>query len=509
MTLFTSRSLAVPRKAAILAALFVTATATVEAGTFKKAAEEKAVAGEYMVVLKEHAAKLSIKPERTDLPTAATVGRRLEKRYGVTVVKVWDRALPGLLIRATDEAAQRLADDPRIEAVEQNATFPFENEESAPAGSCYGLDSYPYGSLFYRTPPAASPQSINCSDSDPTHDTGGNGQPPLCQDNWGLDRIDQHAAARDALYTYTRTGSVPGQVNVRIFLLDSGVNATHREFLNSQGTASRAFGIDVTGDTSCAPTTDPIGHGTHVAGIAAGRTFGVAKDATIVVVRASNCRGITFTSWIVDALNAVAGQRPSVLNWSGGNDQTIIGTTAIRTAVQGVVNSGVMVVQAAGNQSSPYPLPGWSPAVYPTGVEDACSWTFGNIPGVLVVGGTDQNNNRWTRIMSGDLVQSFCPPDCGSNVGSCIDVWAPAANILSAGRYDMYGYCRLSGTSMAAPHAAGVAALYLQAHPLASATEVEAAIVASATTGLLNTNAQTPNQIGPTSFNRLLYSQVP
>lgn len=489
--------------AALVLSIFSSA---LEAGTFKAAAE-KGVAGEYLVVFNDHAAKLSLNPERTDLPEARAVARRLANRYGVKIIKVWDRALTGMLVQASEGAARRLAGHPLVASVEQNVSA--EQTESAPAGSCYNLDSYPWGSLFYRTPPASSPQTLTCPDPDPTHDTGSNSTPPVCQDNWGLDVIDQHSLTRNGQYTYDRTGSIPFQVNVRIFLLDSGINATHKEFLNAAGTASRASAIDVTGDTSCSPSTDPLGHGTHVASIAAGRTFGVAKDASIVLVRASTCNGVTFTSWIVDALNVVAGQRPSVLNWSGGNDATIVGSTSVRTAVQGVINSGVTVVQAAGNQSSPYVIPGTSPAYYPTGVEDACSWTFGNIAGVVIAGGMDHGGNRWTRVISGDLATSFCPGDCGSNVGACIDVWAPASNILAAGRYDIYGYCRLSGTSMAAPHVAGVAALYLQAHPLALPAEVESAIRNSASTGLLNTNTGTPNHIGTTSPNKLLYSKVP
>lgn len=488
---------------------FSAAAPAVEAGTFRAAPQDQGVPGRYLVVLREHAAKLALHSERADLPDVRTASQTLSKRHNVKVLKIWDRALPGFVIDATERAARRLANDPLVAAVEQDVMSRFEDAESSPAGSCYGLDPYLYGSIFYRTPPAASPQTITCADPDPTHDTGGSGQPPQCQDNWGLDRIDQRGTTRDGLYTFERTGSIPGQVNVRIFVMDTGVNTAHRDFKNQQGTASRAFALDVTGDSSCAPSTDSYGHGTHVSGIAAGRIFGVAKDATIVLVRTVNCSGYTYNSWIVDGLNTVAGQRPSVLNWSGGNASGIVSSQAVRSAVQGVVSSGVLVVQSAGNQSSPYALPGWSPAYYPTGVEDACSWSFGTLAGVLVVGGMDQNRARWTRHMSGDLVEQFCPPDCGSNVGSCIDLWAPAANILSAGQYDMYGYCRLSGTSMAAPHAAGVAALYLQAHPLASPAEVEAALISSATTGVLNTNTSTPNHIGASSPNRLLYSKVP
>jgi subtilisin family serine protease len=497
----------------VQAALSLALVASVaQAGTFRAAPPEKAVAGEYLVVLRQHAARLSLQKDRPDLPAVRTVAKRLSLGYGVKVDRVWDRALSGFVINATEAQARRLAADPLVESVEQNFGFSTVEGESARAGSCYGLDSYPYGSVFYHAAPTSSPQTLICSDPDPTHDTGSNSTPPLCQDNWGLDVVDQHSLTRNNQYTYTRTGSVPLQVNVTIFLLDTGVNAGHRDFLNSAGTASRVSGFDVTGDTSCAPTTDPIGHGTHVAGIAAGRMFGIAKDAYVVEARASTCTGATFETWIVDALNAVAGHRPAVVNWSGGNSQAIVGSTAIRMAVQGVVNSGMLVVQAAGNQSSPYPQPGVSPAVYPTPVSDACDWSFGGMTGVIIVGGVDPAGNRWTRIGSGDLVSSFCTGpggDCGSNVGSCVNVWAPASNILSAGRYDTYGYCRLSGTSMAAPFVSGTAALYLQAHPLATPDEVKSAIIGSATTGLLNTNTSSPFHIGATSPNRLLYTGVP
>src|SRR5580693_2545726 len=475
-------------KSVVAFSMFIIMASVAEAGTFTAAAREKAVAGEYIVVLHEHAARLVLEAgSAAAKPAVPAVAQRLSRRYGIRVLKTWDRVLRGMLISASEETARRLAADPRVALVEQR--FMGTYEASSSAGSCYGLDSYPYGTLFYRTPPAASPQTLNCTDPDPTHDSGGSGQPPLCQDNWGLDLVDQHSLSRDGLYTYDRTGSIPGQVNVTIWVLDLGINAAHREFLNSAGTASRVSTIDFSNDgTSCPANTDPIGHGTHTAAIAAGRIFGVAKDAYVTLLKVVKCTGGYSQDWFVEALNTAAGVRPSVVNWSGGNDQGILQSGAIRIAVQGTINAGVMIVQAAGNQSSPYPQPGYSPAVYPTGVEDACNWSFGGIAGVLVAGGIDQNGARWTRQISGDLVQSVCPPDCGSNVGSCISLWAPASNIVSAGQHDIYGYCRLSGTSMAAPMVAGAAALYLQAHPSATPAQVKAALIAAATPGLLNTN---------------------
>lgn len=479
------------------------------AGTFH-AAEENGVTGEYLVVLRAHVAKLSLDSQRSNLPTARTVAVRLARQHHGKVARVWDRALRGFLLHATEQEARKLAANPAVESVEQNFSVNDEELLSAPVASCYGLDGYPWGSLIGRTPPSATPQAIACDDSDPTHDSGSNAQPPRCRDNWGLDRIDQRSSTRDGLYTFERTGRVPGVVHPLIMFLDSGINSRHSEFIGLNG-RNRAAAVDVTGDTSCPPTSDTHGHGTHVAAIAAGRTFGVAKDADLLMIRTISCGHISHSSWVIDGLNVAAGRRPAVLNWSGGNSQAWLSNNAIRTAVKGVVASGVLLIQAAGNQSSPYVFAGTSPAVYPTGVEDACYWSFGNLQGVLVVGGVDQNGARWTRHISGDLAGAFCPPDCGSNVGICIDLWAPAANILSAaGRPDdPYSYCRLSGTSMAAPHAAGVAALYLQAHPLATPQQVEAALVSSATAGALNVNPTSPNRIGPGSPNLLLYSKVP
>ena len=482
------------------------------AGDFH-AANKNGVPGEYLVVLRADTAKLSLDSPQSKLPEAGAVASRLSRQHKGKVVRVWDRALRGFLFQATEEEAKKLAANPAVESVEQNFLVKGEDLIAAPAGNCYGLDSFLWGSLAGRTPPSTSPQAIACDDSDPTHDNGSKTQPPRCRDNWGLDRIDQRSSTRDGLYTFDRTGRVPGVVHPLIMFLDSGINARHQEFIGLNG-RNRAGAVDVTGDTSCAPTSDTHGHGTHVAAIAAGRTFGVAKDADILMIRTLSCAAsghISYPSWIVDGLNTAAGHRPGVLSWSGGNVQEWVYNNAIRTAVKGVVNSGVLVIQAAGNQSSPYVVAGTSPAAYPTGVEDACSWSFGTLPGVLVVGGIDQNGARWTRHISGDLPGSFCPPDCGSNVGSCIDLWAPAANILSAaGRPDdSYSYCRLSGTSMAAPHAAGVAAFYLQTNPLATPQQVEAAIIAGATTGVLNVTPNSPNRIGPGSPNRLLYSKIP
>ncbi|MEP7011950.1 MAG: S8 family serine peptidase [Acidobacteriota bacterium] len=503
------------------------------AGTFREATRD-GIPGQYIVVLRESSAKLGVLSKASPLPTVAEAASGLAKRYGISIGKVWDRALRGFVMQGTEDDAKRLAAHPWVESVEQSFEGKAEDLVASPVRSCYSLDSYPWGSLVGRPVTSASPQTITCVDSDPTHDLGSTTQAPQCRDNWGLDRIDQRSSVRDGLYTFDRTGRVPGVTHPVVMFLDLGLNARHQEFIGLDG-RNRAAVIDMSGDRRCPIDSDTYGHGTHVASIAAGRTFGVAKDVDVLMIKATDCNLAYQADWVISALNTAAYRRPGVLSWSGGNSQLVVSNHAIRTAVQGVVNSGVAVIQAAGNQSSPYVIPGTSPAAYPTQVEDACSWTFGSVPGVIVVGGVDQNGSRWTRHLSGDLAGSFCPPpncvpsnfclptecrdqfgrclplDCGSNVGTCVDLWAPAANILAAAGPpdDSFSYCRLSGTSMAAPHVAGVVALYLQAHPAATPAEVEAALKLSATAGVLNINTSSPNQIGPGSPNLLLYSKVP
>lgn len=479
-------------------ALMTAVVVAAQAGQFK-AAPDRGVKDVYTVVLKDDVASRP-RHSRPDLPAVAEVANDLGTRFDGRVEEVWEHALAGFVIRMPEARAQAMAHDPRVLAVEQ--VF----EVSAPVGDCYlGSDWDDTRALPSN---GLSPQYLTCSDPDPLHDTGSG--TPLCRDNWGLDRIEQRSATRDGAYYFERNGT-----NVHVYVMDTGIQASHDEFKDAAGNSRVTGGVDArsnpVNDGPTADTDDCHRHGTHVAGIIAGRTYGVAKNAALHPVRIYGCTSSLSLDTIIRALNWVAGHavHPAVLNWSGGNWKSAVADTAMQEAVQGVVDSGVIVVQAAGNQSPDYDF------TRPQFLRDACEWSFGGpIPDIIVAGGMDEYDGRWTR--SQDLEeQDYCPDpynwnnpgDCGSNAGPCVDIWAPASDILSASMDGDSLACRISGTSMAAPHVAGVVALYLQDHPWASVSQVNAALLGTGTWGALESNSLNPNWIGY-SDNVLLFSRL-
>lgn len=254
---------------------------------------------------------------------------------------------------------------------------------------------------------------------------------------WGLDRIDQTHRPLTATYTYNSAGR-----GVRIYVVDTGVHGGHREF------GRRVVrGYDATGRGS---TRDCHGHGTHVAGTIAGRRYGVAKAATIVPVRAG-C-GMFRTTDVLASLNFVvrhhrAGQ-PAVMNMSLGG----WGSRTLDTAVRRVIADGVTVVAAAGNEGA-----------------NACYFSPGRVAGAITVGASDRR----------DRIASF------SNGGSCLDVFAPGVAIRSASSRSRTRSVVRDGTSMAAPHVAGVAARILGRRPKASPDAIGRTIRSSAVRGRL------------------------
>jgi subtilisin family serine protease len=253
---------------------------------------------------------------------------------------------------------------------------------------------------------------------------------------WGVDRIEadrsQTARAGDG------TGTVTG---VSVYVLDTGV-ATHPD-INLVGLVNLSGGAD--GDCS--------GHGTHVAGTIAARddadgVVGVAPGAPVTGVKVLDCSGRGTISSVLDGINWVTAnaRRPAVANLSLSGRPS----QAIDDAVRRSVASGVFHALAAGNSS-----------------EDACGTSparLGSVGGVVTTGATDER----------DAEASF------SNWGSCVDLWAPGARILSTGRTG--GTATFSGTSMASPHVAGGAALVLARNPAASPAAVERALKDAATT---------------------------
>jgi subtilisin family serine protease len=267
---------------------------------------------------------------------------------------------------------------------------------------------------------------------------------------WGLDRIDQRNLPLSGTYTYNWTGS-----GVRAYIIDTGIRTAHTQF---GGRASNVF--DAFGGNG----QDCNGHGTHVAGTVGGSTYGVAKSSLLRGVRVLNCSGSGSTSGVIAGVDWVRQNHiaPAVANMSLGGGIS----SALDNAVNNLHNAGVSIAVAAGNSNT-----------------NACNSSPARAVNAITTGSTTSSDAR----------SSF------SNYGTCLDIFAPGSSILSAWYTSNTATATLSGTSMASPHVAGVAALYKQANPSASATTIRNAIVNNATTGVVS-NA------GSGSPNRLLYS---
>lgn len=269
---------------------------------------------------------------------------------------------------------------------------------------------------------------------------------------WGLDRIDQRDRPMDGNYNYTPTGS-----GVNAYIIDTGIRRTHADF------GGRAFiGYDAIGDGQ--NSNDCNGHGTHVAGTVGGSTYGVAKSVRLYAVRVLNCTGSGSNSGVIAGVDWVKNNhvKPAVANMSLGGGAS----SALDTAVNNAIAAGVSFAVAAGNDNV-----------------DACNSSPARVANAITVGSTTSSDAR----------SSF------SNYGTCLDIFAPGSSITSAWYTGDTTTNTISGTSMASPHVAGVAALYLQGNTTASPTTVRDTIVNTSSTSKLT-------GIGTGSPNRLLYS---
>jgi serine protease len=397
-------------------------TATpVHQGKFLRVKAGWSVAGEYIVILKE-------KPKHW-LPEVARTGKQVARLHGVEILSTYEHAFRGFLVHATEAQAQALAEHPLVESVEENAL---------------------------------------------AMASGGTQQNPP----WNLDRIDQAPRVLDNSYNYEDAA------NVHVYVVDTGISEYISEF-SPDGWSSRVdtvFNYWNDGNADGAPNG---GHGTFVAGIIGGQTYGVAKQVNLHSVKVMSNAGYMTTGSInagLDWLMANA-QTPAVVNLSVNTASSF----SLNAAASNLANKpGIVVVSAAGNAKAEQPGGSYE------GI-DACGVSPNNANSkIIVVGATDRNDVR----MHPDT--SYRAAALYSNFGSCVDLFAPGVDIESV---DSSGNKAVgSGTSFAAPHVTGMAAILLSQN--VPAEDIKQRLVTDSLPDYI-TNP------GPNSPNRLLFKRPP
>lgn len=265
---------------------------------------------------------------------------------------------------------------------------------------------------------------------------------------WGLDRVDQRDRPLNGTYGYDTTAAT-----VHAYIIDTGIYPDNVDF---GGRVSGGFSAVDDGNG----TNDCNLHGTHVAGTVGGTRWGVAKQVQLHPVRVLGCLGEGEWSTVIAGIDWVAAnhQAPAVANLSLGGSAV----QAVDDAIQRLIESGVTTVVAAGNSSA-----------------DACTFSPARVRAAVTVAATNRN----------DVRAGF------SNFGACVDLFAPGEAITSAGITGPNSTLTIDGTSMASPHVAGAAALYLAANPLATPAQTASAIINASSKGKVSNVSGSPNRL--------------
>ena len=369
---------------------------------------KRRIPGQYIVVMKESSFAVDAKGALLNKSLGHNMAAAVEQQafnltslYSGDVKQQYTAALQGFVVTNIEESQiKRMAAHPMVDFIEADTTV-----------------------------------SINVTQNNPV---------------WGLDRSDERSLPMDSKYVY---GSTAGN-GVNIYVIDTGVRRSHNQF---GGRARNGFTSinDGRGSSDC------NGHGTHVAGTAAGSSYGIAKRARIYSVRVLGCNGSGSNSGVIAGIDWVANNRvkPAVANMSLGGGFS----SATNSAVRRAHNRGVTMVVAAGNDNG-----------------NACNKSPASEPRAITVASTQSNDRR----------SSF------SNYGNCVDIFAPGSSIRSAWYTSNSATNTISGTSMASPHVAGAAAVYLGRNRNASPTAVTNWLInRSSKNKVINARSGSPNRL--------------